>query len=115
MSIRKMLPVVMVALALLAASAAFAADAPPASMSQEDFLSSLQIPSDQEGMALPEVDGVPSPQMMHASGPCAYLGIQCRTCTTGGYEACETYRCPYGGTTHYHRYCSGFCSNPCSI
>lgn len=114
MSIRKMLPVMMVALALLAASAAFAADAPPGPMSKEEFLLSLQSPSDQDGTALPEVGGVPAPQMKHASGPCTYLGVKCRTCT-GGYEACDVYRCPYGGTYHNHWYCSGFCSNPCAI
>jgi hypothetical protein len=113
MSIRKMLPLMMVALALLAASAAFAADAPPVPASEEEFLASLQTPSDQEGTALPEVDGVPAPQMKHASGQCTYLGVKCRTCS-GGYEACDVYRCPYGGTTHLHWYCSGACTNPCS-
>jgi hypothetical protein len=114
MSIRKMLPL-MIALALLAASAAFAADAPSVPMSKEAFLSSLQTPSDQAETALPEVGGVPEPQMKHANGPCTYLGVKCRACSSGGYEACDVYRCPYNGVLHNHWYCSGFCSNPCSI
>ena len=109
MSIRKMLPVMMAAFALLAASAAFAADAQPAPMSKEEFLSSLQAPGD--GTALPDVDGVPEPQMKH--GSCSWIGVNCKTCP-GGYQACDRYRCNYNGLIHYHTVCSGSCTPICN-
>ena len=113
MSIRKLLPLMMFALALLAGSAAFAADAPPVPMSQEEFLASLQAPADKEGTALPEVDGVPAPQMRH--GSCSWIGVTCKACATGGEQACDRYRCNYNGSIHYHTVCSGSCSPICNV
>lgn len=113
MSIRKMLPVMMVAVALLAASAAFAADAPAVPMSQEQFLTSLQTPdtSTSELTIFHPVGSVPTPEMKHGSN-CSAL-FQCRSCPQG-YEACDVYRCWYNGGWHNHYYCSGYCSNPCA-
>ena len=101
MSIRKM--VMLFAFALLAGSAAFAAEAPPVPMSEEEFLASLQADKD--------LDGVPEPQLKH--GSCSWIGVNCRTCP-GGYEACDRYRCNYNGYIHYHTVCSGSCSPICN-
>lgn len=108
MSIRKMLPVMIAAFALLAASAAFAADAQPAPMSEEEFLASLQ----EDGKDGKDIDGVPEPQMKH--GSCSWIGVNCKSCSTGGYQACDRYRCNYNGLIHYHTVCSGSCSPICN-
>lgn len=113
MSIRKMLPLMMVAVALLAASAAFAADAPAVPMSQEQFLSSLQAPAETNEIdVLHPVGSTPTPEMRHGSN-CSYA-FTCRNCPLGK-EACDVYTCTYSGNTHKHWYCSGVCSNPCAI
>lgn len=116
MSIRKMLPLMMVAVALLAASAAFAAEPQPVPMTQEQFLSALQAPAapadTNETAIFHPVGSTPAPEMKHGTN-CSYF-FTCRTCT-GGYEACDVYTCSYNGGTHKHWYCSGVCSNPCAI
>jgi hypothetical protein len=105
MSIRKLLPLMLFALALLAGSATFAADAPPAPMSEEEFLASLQ----EDGK---DIDGVPEPQMRH--GSCSWIAVNCKPCATGGEQACDRYRCNYNGLIHYHTVCSGSCSPICN-
>lgn len=109
MSIRKM--VMLFALALLAGSAAFAADAPPVPMSQEEFLASLQE-GGKDGTSQPDIDGVPEPQMRH--GDCSWIAVSCKPCATGGEQACDRYRCNYYGYIHYHTVCSGSCSPICN-
>ena len=113
MSIRKMLLMAMVALALVATSAARAADAPAVPVSDEEFLASLQAPgAESTDDVLGELNSTPTPVLKHGSN-CSYR-FTCRKCT-GGYEACDVYRCTYNGNTHDHWYCSGVCSNPCAI
>lgn len=113
MSIRKMLPVMMAAVALLAASAAFAADPQPVPMSQEQFLSTLQAPAGVVNGTdiLHPVGSMPTPEMKHGTN-CSYA-FTCRNCPLGK-EACDVYTCTYNGSTHKHWYCSGVCSNPCA-
>ena len=113
MSIRKMLPMMMVAVALLAASTAFAADAPPVPMSQDEFLSTLQAPSGEARAELPALEGMQTPVLQHGTNS-SYLGVKCRKCT-GGYYACDAETCLYNGSWHTHYYNCGGCTNPCSI
>lgn len=114
---RKMLPVWMVALALLASSAAFAADAPAAPRSDDEFLETLQPQSEELGEELPGLDGMPAPIFKH--GSCTYSGVKCRRCTTStgslGYRACDADYCVYDGNVHYHYYNCGGCATVCPI
>lgn len=117
MWIRKMLPMVMVVLALLGSSAAFAAEEPAVTMSENEFLTTLQ---DQPGDSGEELflDGMQTPILKHGTN-CSYLGVVCRNCTLSngsrGYNSCEAERCYYNGSPHTHYYnclgCALFCAN----
>lgn len=115
------LPVVLVALALLASSAAFAADQPRVQprvpMSQDELITSLQVQPGDAGEEQPDLDGTPDPVLKH--GTCSYIGVKCRKCTlsngTLGQYACDADQCIYNGTSHVHYYNCGGCGTTCSI
>lgn len=105
MSIRKMFPMMVVAFALLASSAAFAADAPAMAASDDEFVAALQAPSGEVAEELPALDATQNRTFKHGTN-CYSLGIACRPCTlsTGarGYNSCEATSCVYNGTRHTH-------------
>jgi hypothetical protein len=74
---RKSLPIVLVVLtvlALVASSAAFAADEPAVPLSQEEFMSTLQVQPDADaGEEMPELEGLQTPILKHGSF-CSYQG-----------------------------------------
>lgn len=115
---RKSLPIALVVLALLA-SAAFAADEPAAApLSQEQFMSTLQVQS-AAGKEMPELEGsIPTPILKHGEF-CSYQGQGCKSCTlpngSSGYRSCEIQRCLYNGQWHNHYVNCGSCASSCPI
>ena len=117
---RKSLPIVLVVLAVLAlvaAPAAFAADEPAVPLSQEEFVSTLQVQSGARE-EMPELEGLQTPILKHG-GFCSYQGQGCKRCTlsggASGYSSCEIQRCSYNGVWHNHFVNCGNCTTACPI
>jgi hypothetical protein len=114
---RKSLPIVLVVLALLASLAAFAADEPAVPLSQEEFMSTLQVQSDAR-KEVPELEGMQTPVFKHGEY-CSYQGQGCKSCTLSngsrGYRSCEIQRCLADGQWHNHYINCGNCTTACPI
>ncbi|HEX4952705.1 MAG TPA: hypothetical protein VF017_04850 [Thermoanaerobaculia bacterium] len=113
MSIRKLFPVLVVVLALVPVSSALAEEVQLVTVSEEEFLSTLEEPAVEGETTLPEL-GAPAPDMKHGSG-CFYSDYVCRNCSGGKLKNCWVQTCYYQGVWHDHYVNCTACSNTCAI